>query len=381
MKLFRNLTVVALTAAVMMGCSSKGKKELPPAELVKFPAEIALKKEWSRSIGNGQGKLWNNLEPAVDGGHIYAADAEGVVVAMDRYTGAVEWKKKLKLPVSGGVGVAEGMVMLGTLEGTVIVLDQYTGEEKWRAQVPSEVLSAPSTNGDVVIVQTQDDRLIALDASTGEQRWIYENNPAVLSLRGTSKPIVTQYVVFAGLSTGKVIAVDTQRGLPVWEQQVAIPSGRTELERMVDIDGDMLLVGPQLFITSYQGQIAALDAQTGQIMFQREASSYVGAAEGYGNLYVSLAEGAVQALDERSATVLWKNDSLLRRQLSAPAALSSYVAVGDFQGYLHILSQVDGRFVYRDRVDSKGLRAQPIVVDGWMYVYGNGGKLVALTIK
>lgn len=373
--------MVALAAAVMVGCSSKGKKELPPAELVKFPAEIALKKEWSRSIGDGQGKLWNNLTPAVEGGRIFAADAEGVVIAMDRYTGAVEWKKKLKLPVSGGVGVGEGLVMLGTLNGIVVALDESTGEEKWRAQVPSEVLAAPGTNGDVVIVQTQDDRLIALDAMTGEQRWIYENNPALLTLRGTSKPLVTPYVVFAGLSTGKVIAVDTQRGLPVWEQQVAIPSGRSELERMIDIDGDLLLIGGQLFVTSYQGQFSALDAQTGQVLFQRDASSYVGAAEGYGNLYLSLAEGSVQAIDERSSNVLWKNDSLLRRQLSAPAALSSYVAVGDFQGYLHMLSQVDGRFVYRDRIDSKGVRVQPLVVDGWMYVYGNGGKLVALTIK
>ena len=123
------------------------------------------------------------------------------------------------------------------------------------------------------MVQTQDDRLIALEASSGQQRWIYENTPAVLTLRGTSAPLLTDYVVYAGLSTGKVIAIDTQRGLPIWEQRIAVPTGRTELERMVDIDGGLLLSGNTLYVASYQGRVAGLDAQSGQVLWQREASS------------------------------------------------------------------------------------------------------------
>ena len=188
-------------------------------------------------------------------------------------------------------------------------------------------------------------------------------------------------MVYAGLSTGKVIAIDTQRGLPIWEQRIAVPTGRTELERMVDIDGGLLLSGNTLYVASYQGRVAGLDAQSGQVLWQREASSYVGVAEGFGNTYVSLAEGAVEGVDERSSTAMWSNKNLLRRQLSGPAVFSSYIAVGDYQGYLHILSQVDGRFVARTKIDGKGVRVQPLVVGGWLYVYGNGGKLVALTIK
>ena len=380
MKRYKYMAVLAL-ALLAVGCSSASKKELKPQALEKISAEIELKKEWSASVGAGQGKFWNSLTPAVDGEAIFAADVNGRVAAFDRYTGKTLWTRKLKVSVSGAVGVGSGRVVVGTLSGDVIALDAATGEDLWRSKVPSEVLAAPATNGDVVVVQTQDDRLIALEASSGQQRWIYENTPAVLTLRGTSAPLLTDYVVYAGLSTGKVIAIDTQRGLPIWEQRIAVPTGRTELERMVDIDGGLLLSGNTLYVASYQGRVAGLDAQSGQVLWQREASSYVGVAEGFGNTYVSLAEGAVEGVDERSSTAMWSNKNLLRRQLSGPAVFSSYIAVGDYQGYLHILSQLDGRFVARTKIAGKGVRVQPLVVGGWLYVYGNGGKLVALTIK
>ncbi|WP_137819528.1 outer membrane protein assembly factor BamB [Pseudomonas sp. 2FG] len=368
-------------AVLAAGCSSNSKKELPPAELPDFTEEVELKKEWSRSVGDGQGDSFNMLVPAVDGDHIFASDVNGEVLALNRFSGDKLWEQDLDLPVSGAVGAGYGLVLLGTLKGEVIALDAANGEEKWRARVTSEVLAAPATNGDVVVVQTQDDRLIALDAATGKQRWIYENTPAVLTLRGTGAPIVTNRLAFAGLSSGKVIALDTQRGLPVWEQRVAVPQGRSELDRVVDIDGGLVLSDTTLYVVSYQGRVAGLDMESGRILWQREASSNVGLAQGLGNVYVSLANGSIESVDERSASALWSNEALARRQLSAPEVFSSYVAFGDFEGYLHLVSQVDGRFVGRTRIDSDGLRARPLVVGDWLYAFGNSGDLVALTIR
>ncbi len=379
-KRWKNAAVLAL-AVMAVGCSSNSKKELPPAELPDIQEEVRLDAQWSRSVGNGQGDLYNLLTPAVDGERLFAADAEGVVMALDRLNGDVFWKVDLELPVSGGVGAGYGLVLVGTLKGEVVALDSSSGEERWRARVTSEVLSAPATNGDVVVVQTQDDRLIGLDASTGEQRWIFENSPAVLTLRGTSSPVVTNRLAIAGLSTGKVIALDIQRGIPVWEQRVAVPQGRSELERVVDIDGSLLLSGGTLYVVTYQGKVAAIDIDSGRQLWQREASSYVGLAQGFGNVYVSQAGGSVESIDERSTSALWNNDALARRQLSAPEVFSSYVAVGDLEGYLHLLSQVDGHFVGRKKIDGDGLRARPLVVGDWIYAYGNSGKLVALTIR
>lgn len=377
---WKHAALLAL-AVMAVGCSSNSKKELPPAELTKFTEEVILQKKWSHSVGDGQGKTYNMLVPAIDGERIYAADVNGEIVALDRETGATLWKKDLDLPVSGAVGVAYGLLTIGTLKGEVVALDSSTGDEKWRAKVTSEVLAPPANNGDVVVVQTQDDRVIGLDAYTGSQRWIYESTPAVLTLRGTSAPLVTNRLAVAGLSTGKVVALDISNGVPVWEQRVAIPQGRSELERVVDIDGGLLLSGGTLYVASYQGRVAGLDLESGRVLWQRDASSYDGVAQGFGSVYVSLASGTVEGIDERSSTALWSNESLARRQLSAPEVFSSYVAVGDFEGYLHLLSQVDGRFVGRERIDSDGLRARPLVVGDMIYVYGNSGKLEALTIK
>lgn len=377
---WKNAALLAL-AVLAAGCSSNDKKELPPAELPKFEREVSLKTQWSRSIGDGQGDTYNRLVPAVDGERIFAADVEGLVMALDRLTGKVIWKQNLKTPVSGAVGAGYGLVLLGTLKGEVLALDADSGEEKWRAKVNSEVLAAPATNGDIVMVQTQNDTLYAFEAYSGNQRWVFDNTPAVLTLRGSGSPVLTNNLAIAGLSTGKVLALDTARGLPIWEQRVAIPQGRSELERIVDIDGGLLLSGGIVYAVSYQGRLAALDLSSGRILWERQASSAMGLAQGYGSVYVSEADGTLVGVDERSASALWSNDSLQRRRLSAPAVISSYVLVGDLEGYLHLVSQVDGRFVGRERIDSAGLRAQPVVEGEWIYAYGNGGKLVALTIQ
>jgi outer membrane protein assembly factor BamB len=349
--------------------------------LTDFKEEVVLQKQWSRSVGDGQGETYNMLIPAIDGENIFAADTTGVVMSVNRSSGDVVWKKELDKPVSGAVGVGFGMVMVGTLKGEVIVLDESTGEEKWHARVTSEVLAAPSTNGDVVVVQTQDDRVVGFDAATGTQRWIYESTPAVLTLRGTGAPIVTNHLAIAGLSTGKVVALETSNGVPAWEQRVAIPQGRSELDRVVDIDGGLLLSGGTLYVATYQGRVAGLELESGRVLWQRDASSYAGVAQGFGSVYVSLANGTVEGIDERSSTALWSNDSLARRQLGAPEVFSSYVAVGDMEGYLHLLSQVDGRFVGREKIDGDGLRARPLVSGNTIYVFGNSGKLEALIIK
>lgn len=380
MKMLSRCLILGLSAAVMVGCSSS-KKELPPAELEKFNAEVELDRIWKRNVGVGQGDLYNNLTPALDGLTLYAADAKGRVVALERETGKEKWEVKLKEPLSGAVGAGGGLVLVGTLDGQVVTLDEADGSEKWRAQVSSEVLAAPQTNGDVVVVQTQDDKLVGLDISNGERRWIYESTLPVLTVRGHSEPVVDVRQVFAGLASGKVVALSAETGIPMWEQRVAQPTGRSELERMVDIDGRLLLDDQTLYVVSYQGNVAALDAQSGRPLWQHAASSYVGPGAGFGSVYISEADGTVQALDAGSATELWSTEALARRQLTAPVAFSNFVAVGDFEGYLHLLGQTDGRMAGRVRVDGDGLRAAPLTVGDLLFVYGNSGDLAAYKLK
>lgn len=378
--LLRKLIAILSILVLIAGCSSSNK-ELPPAELVKFTPEVTLEVEWSRSIGDGQGDLYNRLVPAIDGDTIYVASADGIVFALDRFNGKVKWKQKLKLPISGGVSAGYGVVLLGTLKGEVIALDSYTGSIKWKAKVNSEILASPVTNGSVVVAQTNSDTLFGFDLNSGAQLWRYDNYPAILSLRGTATPVITNNLAIFALSNGHVIALDPERGFPVWEQVVAVPKGRSELERMVDIDGKLVISAGTLYVVSYQGQLVSMNLETGQINWQRQASSYTGVELGIGNVYISSAAGALESIDYYNAAQQWQNDQMARRQLSTPAIFDKYVAVGDFEGYLHLLRQADGNFAARRKIDGYGVRVQPLVVDNLMYVYGNGGKLVALSIK
>lgn len=372
--------VMGLAALALVGCGSSGNT-LPPAELERFDAEVELERDWRRNVGTGQGRQFNRLQPSLDGVTLYVADANGRVLAVDRDDGSVQWQTRLREPLTGAVGSGAGVVMVGTRDGEIIVLDSDDGSELWRAQMTSEVLAPPQTNGDVVVVQTQDDKVTALDISSGEQRWIFEASQAVLSVRGHAAPVATLRQVFAGMGNGRVVALDARSGLPQWDQRIAQPQGRSELERMVDIDGRLLLSGQNVYAASFQGNLAAIDSESGQLRWQRPGSSHTGPAAGFGQIYLSHANGTVEAFDQDRGTSAWTNDSLARRQLTAPVAFSSYVAVADFEGYVHLLAQTDGRLVARTRVDRKGVRAAPIAVGDRLFVYGNSGNLVALQIK
>ena len=401
------LAVLTLTLA---GCSwfswlpwvdgkDDAKKKLKPAELVKFDAEVSVNRVWRAGIGKGLGKKYLRLDPKILADRIYAADGYGEIEALDRFSGKQIWRTRVgavekgmlsafnfldrKDPsfVSGGVGAGAGYVFLGTTLGEVIAVSAADGQEIWRSPVDSEVLAPPVAGGDLVFVQTIDGRLMALEEDTGEIRWSIDNQVPVLTLRGTSTPVYNADVVYTGFSNGMVNAVRAETGEPIWEHRVMLPEGRSELDRLVDIDGAPLVVGPVVYAVAYQGKLKALRRNDGAMLWEHDVSSFLDLSLGYGQVYVVSDGDVVTAIDQQSAEVAWTQDALQRRKLTSPVAFSNYVVVGDSEGYLHVLAQSDGRFVGRKKLDGKGLRSDMVVEDGTLYVLGNSGSLFALTIK
>jgi outer membrane protein assembly factor BamB len=386
---FRFLKILPLV--LLTGCSTFSWNPLtwfsddevnPPRELVAIEREVNLQRQWSVNVGNGQGKNYTELTPAIDGATIFVASEDGDVVAVDRQSGDVLWRIRLRTAVTGGVGAGEGLVMLGTRNANVIVLDQSNGEELWRTPVSSEVLSAPQSNGDIVVAQTVDDKLVALDQKSGEQRWIYESTLPPLTLRGTSRPVFTgSGTVVAGFSNGTLVSVSSENGVFRWEERVAIPEGRYDIDRVIDVDGDLVLDGSRILAASYQGNLMAFDVSSGRIVWGREASSYHGLTKGFGNIYYSDDESHLVAIRDNSDDVVWENDDLEFREVTAPIAIGNFVALADLEGYVHLVSQIDGRIVGRTQIDNNGIRANMLAQDGKLYVYGNSGRLVALNIQ
>jgi len=354
----------------------------PPAELQDINEQVSLRRDWSVNVGNGQGDTFVELTPALDGDTIYAAAENGRVVAVDVSSGDVRWRTRLDESIIGGVGASNGLVMLGTNNAEVVVLAQQDGSEIWRQQVSSEVLSSPRSNGDVVVVQTVDDKLIALEADSGEQRWIYETTLPPLTLRGTSRPVITSSdMVIAGFSNGTLVAVNAEDGVWSWEERVAVPEGRYDIERVIDVDGDLVLDGSRVLAASYQGNLMAFDVVSGRIVWGTEASSYHGLALGFGNIYFSDDRGYIVAMQDNSEEIVWESGDLQYRSLTAPTTVGNFVAVADFEGYVHLLSQIDGSIVGRTRVDNDGIRANLINRAGRLFVYGNSGRLTALSLQ
>ena len=354
----------------------------PPAELQEIDAEVALRQVWSASIGNGQGSDYFELTPAIDGERIFAASEDGNIYGMELESGDTLWRTRLDDEIiTGGVGAGRGLVLVGTANAEVISFNQFTGEELWRGRVTSEVLSPPQTNGDVVVAQTVDGKLIALDAADGSRRWIYETTLPALTLRGTNRPVITpQGFVIAGFSNGTLVSVAADDGIWRWEERIAIPEGRYDIERVIDADGDLQLDGNRVLASSYQGNVMAFDTATGRIVWGMEASSYHGLDQGFGNIYFSSDDSHVVAVRDNSNDIVWTNEELSYRALTGPRTIGNYLAVADFEGYIHLISQIDGRIVGRTRADSDGVRANLLAAAGRLFVFGNSGTLLALAI-
>jgi len=375
------VAVAAAIIAILSACSSNDEKQLPPAELIDFKAEISLRTAWSASIGDGQGDIFNRLQPTIVGANIYAAGADGVVMALNKKNGKKVWSIDLDKQISGGVAVGADRVFVATVDGNVVAMSINNGAVEWQANVGSEVLAPVAADKNVAVVLTLDGRMLGLNASDGEELWEFKSNNPVLTMRATSTPMLIGNVAVGAFASGKVVAVDARTGKLRWDRRVAIPKGRSELDRIVDIDGAMLYKNDLIYATSYQGNTMAIEPSNGRVIWQAETSSYTGIGAGFGNVYIADENGTVIAMSEANGDVRWERAELARRRLSDPVGFSSFVAVGDFEGYVHFLSQVDGHMVGRTSVDGSGVRV-PMLVDGdTLYVYGNGGRLEALRVK
>jgi outer membrane protein assembly factor BamB len=376
----RYLLPLSLAALLVAAGCTKDKDVEPPAALVNFPATLPVKRLWDEGVGGGkkQIKLRLGLGPAIDKGLVFAASHKGEVLAVSLETGRHVWLKKLKMPISAGPAAGFGMVVAGTSKGEAIALDGATGNQLWRVHINSELLSSPAISEDVVVFRSVDGRLNGLDAHTGKTLWSVEQQVPRLSLRGTATPIIAKEAAISGFDNGKVMAVSLKTGDTLWDTALASPHGRTELDRLVDIDSAVRVVGENVFAAGYQGRTAMLALDSGQQWWSHDMSSYRGLAVDADNLYVTQSDGSVVALRQRDGAEMWRNDKLKRRGLSAPVVTSTAIALADFQGYLHWLDKNTGELVARERVAKKQRVSSPPAGEGdTIVVLTDGGTLAA----
>lgn len=369
-----------LGLVALAGCSSN-PNAIEPNPLPEFEASYDVDRLWRSGAGDGIDETAMTLAPAVTNQQVFAADIYGRVYAFDRENGKRQWRRKTEDRISGGLYAGYGQVLYGTREGEVVALDSDDGEQLWRSEVSSEVLAAPTSNGTLVVAQTIDGHVLGLDGGTGEQIWDYETTVPNLTLLGGAQPVILNSRVYAGFASGKVAAIEADTGAPLWERRVAEPSGRSELDRLVDVNANLLVENGGVFTATFQGQLSVLDWEDGRPYWSKDISSHQAISSHLGTLFVADDEGLVRAAEQRSGSFLWQQDKLYGRRLTGTAAQGGLVVVGDFEGYLHWMDGETGELVARYRHDRDGFASTPIVVDDVLYALSADGKLAAYRIE
>lgn len=370
------LALIAVLGLAVSACDNS-KAVDPPAELVDIKPVLQVKQLWSDSLRGDAEHLRLGLQPSVADNVLYAAGNKGDVVALTADKGKQLWRVKTKLELSAGPSAADGLVVVGSVNGELVALEADSGKQRWRHQLSGEMLSKALVGNGVVIARTVDGRLQALNAADGSVRWTVEEAVPRLSLRGTATPILAGEAVVAGFDNGKLVAVDVNTGDTLWNVTIDAPAGRTELDRLADIDAPAAYSGKDVFVAGFQGRVAMLDVDNGQIWWAKDASSYRGFGLDERVLYLTNANGLITALRRTDGNQQWEQAALRQRGLTAPAVVGDSLVVGDYEGYLHWLSKVDGSVQARAKTDGERITTAPLVAAGRIYVQTDGGKLIA----
>ena len=361
-----------------------------PTELTPFYSKHVLDIAWHASAGEGAEEQYVFLQPLVLKNIVVSSSRDGVLNIIDLKTGSFTEEIELDSIISAGVGGNEDVWLVATRDAYVVAVDAQSRSERWRTRVPSEVLAKPVIYKDMAIIRTIDGKILSLNIDSGKIRWQYQRAIPDLTLRGTSEPVVARDKIYAGLADGRLIAISPETGEVVWDIALAVPMGRSEIQRLVDIDGDAELYGRVLYAASFQGRVAAIDVERGQFLWARDFSTHTGVVLDKNTLYSSDENGYVWALDRLNGATLWKQEKLAYRQLTRPTIIGDYIAVGDFEGYVHLLSRYDGHFIARIQLGQfddigwdlgTGLISPPIAneKDG-LVVVTRGGIIYTLTL-
>lgn len=354
------------------------EEENPPAELEDIQPSVTAKVLWSARVSEAEGY---EFFPVADIGSVFAVGASGEIVKLDAKTGAQQWRIDTNEKISGGVGVGAGLVLAGTSKGQVLAYD-LTGKLVWKSQVSTEILSAPKASDDVVVVRAGDSKIFGLNAADGTRKWIYERTTPSLSLRSSAGVVIAGNAVFAGFAGGKLVALRLSDGKVGWETSVAQPKGATEIERIADITSLPVVDGPLVYAVAYQGRIAAVERSSGKMVWNRDISSFTGINVADARVYLSHALGSAYSLEYNTGKTYWRQGALTHRKLTAPLPVGDIVAVGDVEGYVHLLKREDGSFAGRIQTETSPIMAQMIELDSGVFLAQtrNGG-LYAISIK
>lgn len=348
-------------------------------EAPQFANTIDVKTAWQGNVGES-GK--NILRLAILSKSVVAASAKGEIKAFDKANGNVLWEKNLvDTAISAGVGGDEELIFVGSNKGEVLAFSAEKGEEVWKTKVSSAVVQTPVSTPAGLLVKSADERIFLLNRQNGERLWFYQHSIPTLQVRDSAMPVFAGGFIFAGFEGGKLVALSTENGLPVWQGQVAIPKGANELDRLTSV-ATPLVEGEVLCAAAFQGQVACFNMMQGGLqLWAKKIGSAKALANDHQALFVSEDSGVLYALNKHTGATLWKNEALVTRNPSAAAVgAGSVLVVGDLDGFVYVLDTASGKFLAKIETDRTAILAPIVYNDGKFWLQTEGGRVIALDV-
>ncbi len=351
-----------------------------PVELTEFDPQVQILQNWQVSLGGNTEKTRLQLYPHVHADKIAFTETDGRLSVYEQSTGRLLHSVNTIGSVAAGVGGNNSHLVVGSLDGDVAAYDQQGATQIWSVNVGSEVVAIAHSQSDQAVIRTNDNRILALSMNTGEQLWTVAQTPPALTLRGASKPLILDRVVYAGLDNGEVIAISMDSGSLIWESRVSVPSGRSELDRLVDIDGQLAADEEFIYAASYHGRTVAISRVNGRIIWARDIASIAGVSVDESLVYVTDRDDNIWALEKATGVSVWKQEKFLYRQLSAPVVQDNAILVGDGQGYLHALSRQNGSIIGRTKLGKNPIHVSAMSTRQSAYVMDSNGRMASISL-
>lgn len=348
-----------------------------PGPLPELKPSSAASVTWQVPVG----KAVPGFAPVVLPDAIYAASSDGSITRLDPATGKTVWRISAGRTLSGGVGADANLVVVGTDKGNVLTFDAVNGAPRWTALVSTEIVAPPRVSDGIVAVFAGDGSIHAFTSNDGTKKWVNQRVIPALTVRNYAGGVTSRGALFAGTAGGRLLAIDLPTGIVGWDGTVANPKGSTELERIADVTGLPLVETQQVCAVAYQGRVACFDITRGVVNWSRDVSSLFSMAGDAKNVYVTDDRGSVQAFDKSTGASVWKQDLLKDRRIGGPQIVGDLVGVVDVEGYLHLLSPINGAYVGRLATDGSTATSQPVPFLSNVVWQSAAGTLFAVTAK
>ncbi len=360
------LLCIAVTFIGLTACATDNTPK--PNDIPPITNADKLSISWD--IGSLGSSSASSFAPVVDTNNsVFTADSNGNIYKIDSTDGTIITKFNIKRNLSSGCAISADSIFVTTVDNSLLSIGKVNEKVLWEIKLPTISIEPPQIMGNTIVVRTNDDSILAYNAETGALLWVYQRPVPGLTLRvtNTMQLVPSGGVLVVGLPSGRLVMLNLTNGTPIWENNVAVPQGATDLDKLTDIAMRPVLDDRMICVASFNGNLSCLDAISSNLIWSKKFSSSSQILIDNQNVYAISQDGTMYAFDKSTGASQWSNDVLKNRGLGSPAFLNNNILVVDDKGYINLFSRNDGQLIARVSSNLSG---------GTSYPWSNGHRVI-----